>query len=376
MKPKVEKGKRGAFWSTKLSPDLSLLRKNDKYIVLLTVLALLPCLAAYYHLSGEYTMYKLVPLLTLPLFLDGIVIYIKERRWKSFVLLVAVVAALAALHFMNYISVSDTSLFFILFILIGATGVVAIAEAIQRALFYRVVHSVEYMNVKRKLSLWDKMVAFLFNVPDDLDTRNITMNYNVQRASIPWKEMFQTITMALMLGMCIWIYLSMNPAFMSEDTFTSIPIFMFSLVLVIPLLVLPFTIFKSLDVRVETNYRSFHIHSGVMETLKRMALPVGATLIFILLAINKSDPVQVITYIGASALAIVFVVGYTCILYYTTNERPLINDIVTKWRIFRPVPIFVSLDDNGSNKAMFDEAPGTPKRDKSDFGELILPQNR
>jgi len=253
---------------------------------------------------------------------------------------------------------------------------VAIAEAIQRVLFYRVVHSIEYMNVKNKLSLWDRMVAFMFNVPDDLDTRNITMNYNVQRTSIPWKEMIQTIAMALMFGMCIWIYISMNPAFMGENTFTSIPIFMFSLVLVIPLLVLPFTIFKSLDVRVETNYRAFHIHSGVMETLKRMALPVGAALIFVLLAINKSEPVQVITYIGASALAIIFVVGYTCILYYTTNERPLVNDIVTKWRIFRPVPIFVSLDDSGSNKAMFDEVPGTPKRDKSDFGELILPQNR
>ncbi|MGE4213130.1 MAG: hypothetical protein AB7E75_07285 [Candidatus Methanomethylophilaceae archaeon] len=378
MKPKIEKGKRGTFWSTKMSRDLSLLRKDDKYIVLLTVLALIPCAAAYYYLSktGDYTTYDLIPLLTLPLFLDGIVIYVKERRWKSFIIMVSVVAALFVLHKLEYIQVTGDILFFVLFILIGATGVVAVAEAIQRVSFYRVVHSVEYMNVKRKLSLWDKMVVFLFNVPDDLDTRNVTMNYNFQRTSIPWKEMIQTITMALMLGMFIWIYLSMNPAFMGEDSLKSIPIFMFSLVLVIPLIVLPFTVFKSLDVRVETNYRAFHIHSGVMETLKRMALPIGATLIFVLLAINTSDPVQVMTYIGASALAIIFVVGYTCILYYTTNERPLVNDIVIKWRIFRPVPIFVSLDEGGSGRARFDDAPGTPKRDKSDFGELILPQGR
>lgn len=378
MKPKIEKGKRGTFWSTRISPDLSLLRKRDRYTILLTLLAFLACMVAYYYFStnGDHVMYDLVPLLTLPLFLDGIAIYIKERRWKSFVVLVAMIGVLVALHMVGYIEVTPTILFFILFVLIGATGVVAIAEAIQRAIFYRVVHSIEYMNVKEKLSIWDKAVSFLFNVPEDLDTRNITMNYNLQRTSIPWKEMFNTISMALMLGMFLWIYISMNPVFMSEGSFTSIPVFMFSLILVIPLLVLPFTIFKSLDVRVETNYRSFHIHSGVMETLKRMALPIGAALLYVLLAINESNILHVATFIGASAMAIIFVVGYTCILYYSTNERPLVNDIVTKWRIFRPVPIFVSLDDKSSNKAKFDDVPGTPKRDKSDFGELILLQNR
>jgi hypothetical protein len=108
MKPKIEKGKRGTFWSTKMSPDLSILRKEDKYIVLLTVLALMPCMLAYYYLSGtgEYTAYDLIPLLTLPLFLDGIVIYVKERRWKSFAMMVAVVAALFVLHRLEYIQVT------------------------------------------------------------------------------------------------------------------------------------------------------------------------------------------------------------------------------------------------------------------------------
>ncbi|HKM13437.1 MAG TPA: hypothetical protein VJY42_00715 [Candidatus Methanomethylophilaceae archaeon] len=381
MKPKIERGSRGSFWSTKLSSDLSLLRKSDKNIVLITILALIPCIALCYYMAGtgNYNAYDMVPVLTLPLFFDGIIIYISEKRWKSFALLVIVVAALAAVHFLEYIILTPTTLFFFLFILIGGTGVVAIAEAIQRATFYSIVHSIEYMNVKNKMSFFDKMVSFLFNVPEDLDTRNITMNYNLQRMSIPWKEMMQTIGVALMLGMTIWIYISMNPAFMEPGTLdgvSQISIFMFSLVLIIPLLVLPFTIFKSLDVRVQTNYRAFHVHGGAMETIKRMALPIGATLIYVLLAINQADMMRVVAYIGASALAIVFVVGYTCLLYYSTNERPLVKDIAAKWKIFRPVPIFVSLDDDNNSRMSGGELPGTPSRDLSEFGELVLPKGR
>ena len=84
MKPKIERGKRGSFWSTKLSPDISLVRKFDRNIILITILALIPCgIAAYYMAgTGDYTVYDIVPVLTLPLFLDGIIIYIQERRWK------------------------------------------------------------------------------------------------------------------------------------------------------------------------------------------------------------------------------------------------------------------------------------------------------
>lgn len=381
MKPKIERGKRGSFWSTRLSSDLSLLRRSDKNIVLITILALIPCISLCYYMAGtgNYNVYDMVPVLTLPLFLDGMIIYISERRWKSFALLVVVITVLATVHYLEYVILTPTTLFFFLFILIGGTGVVAIAEAIQRAMFYSIVHSIEYMNVKKKMSFFDKMVSFLFNVPEDLDTRNITMNYNLQRTSIPWKEMMQTIGVALMLGMTIWIYISMNPAFMEPGTLdgiSQISIFMFSLVLIIPLLVLPFTIFKSLDVRVETNYRSFHVHGGAMDTIKRMALPIGATLIFVLLAINQADIMRVVAYIGASALAIVFVVGYTCLLYYSTNERPLVKDIAAKWKIFRPVPIFITLDDVNSSRGPEGELPGTPRRDMSEFGELALPKGR
>lgn len=378
MKPIIERGTRRPFWSTKLSPELSLVRPFDKNILILTLIALIPCIIVAYMMSatGDYTLYDIFPVLTLPLFLDGIIIYIHERRWKSFIIVILFTTTLIILHVFNYIILTPTIMFFILFILLGGVGVVAIAEAIQRLTFYKIVHSIEYMNVKKKFSFFDRIISFIFNVPEDLDTRNITMNYNLQRTSIPWKEMAQTIAVALMLGMTIWIYISMNPAFMDTNSFgslKSVSVFMFSLILMIPLIVLPFTIFKSLEVRIETSYRAFYVHSGAMETIKRMALPIGATLIFVFLAINQSDPLQVLTYIGVSALTIIFVVGYTCILYYTTNERTLAKDITAKWTIFRPVPIFVRLDDDIRGRSPDEKLPGTPVRDLSDFGDLKLP---
>ena len=121
MKPKIERGKRGSFWSTRLSSDLSLLRRSDKNIVLITILALIPCISLCYYMAGtgNYNVYDMVPVLTLPLFLDGMIIYISERRWKSFALLVVVMTVLATVHYLEYVILTPTTLFFFLFILIG-----------------------------------------------------------------------------------------------------------------------------------------------------------------------------------------------------------------------------------------------------------------
>jgi hypothetical protein len=56
-------------------------------------------------------------------------------------------------------------------------------------------------------------------------------------------------------------------------------------------------------------------------------------------------------------------------------EAVTINDIVSKWKMYRPVPVFAGLMDDGTNTQKEDLA-GTPRRDKNDFGKLVLPEEK
>ena len=367
MNLRIEKGRNGDFWADQLPDGISLLRGFDKLIIFAAAVsfALGLIFVIFEESSSSYQMHELVPFLALPFLICGLLFCIKSKYW---VLLILAAVAFALWFF----DIPWTLIFLFLFLVIGASGVVALVDAIQRAMFYHVLRSIEYVNVKDKLKFGDKAVAFLFNVPEDLDTRNITMDYELSRTKIPWKEVWSSISLGMMVGLFIWIYISMNPTFMDLSVEASVPLLMFTLVLYIPVLVMPWSIFRSLNVRIETNYRDFKIYNGIRATLQRMAAPVIAALIIVLLAINKSSIWTVGFYILVSAVMIVVIVAAVSILYYWVFEATTINDIVSKWKLFRPVPVFAGLE--SKDRGLFQkDVPGTPRRDKSDFGTLTLP---
>lgn len=350
--------------SSKAIPkELSLIRNFDKVLAMVFVISLIACLTILAVLSaiGDPDMTTMVILISAPFFLVGLFVYIELKKW------IYIIVIIAAGLVMYLLSVNTMLVFFMAFTLIGAAGVVGVVVLMQRYMFYRVVRIVEYVNVKDKLSIGDKIVVFFFNIPKDLDTRSVTMNYNLKRASIPWNEMVQTISLGLMIGMFLWLYLSMNPAFMDVSTITDTPAMMFMLVLFIPLLVLPWSIFKSLNVRVETRYRDFTLYDGVKETLKRMAVPIFASFLFVFYAINDMSIYVVLTFITLSVVFNVLIIGLTSFFFYHMFEASLVDDIVSKWKVFRPVAISM---DVGNDMKMTGDIPGTPKRDLNDYGVL------
>jgi hypothetical protein len=366
MSFKMMKGVKGGYWFDKSSGNLDLMTKQDKITVTVFAVSLAACLLAtmLIILYTELKFFEIAVLITTPFFLLGMVSYLRGRRW---IILAVTIAVSAALYF--FLRIDPTILFFIVFTMIGSVGVVSLVVVLQRLLFYRILHSVEYLNVKEKMSVWDKGVAFLFNIPRDLDTRNLTMDYNLKRASIPWGEIKETMSLGLMIGIFLWIYISMNPAFMDITSFSNAPLYIFSLVLYIPVIVMPWSIFRSLNVRIETKYRDFTLYSGIKETLKRMVVPMFAAFMFILIAVNENGLVSVFGFIALSVIMNMVIIGLTSAIYYTMFESKIVDDIVSKWRAFRPVSITVGVETEKKRK----EYPGTPKRDMSDFGELVFP---
>ncbi len=361
----LEEGDKHVFWADGLPAGLSVVRQFDKFVIGIWVLALAVYGVVFFLLAGKYDVYFLLSFVAVPFDVVGLVYILARRNIAALVITVILsVAGFIITNSLMYIVI-------VAYVFVGALGVACVVDAIQRMEFYRIVDHVRYVNVKEKLSIMDRLVAFVFNIPPDLDTRNITIEPRKLGNKFPWKDMGGTIVLSLIVGMFFWIYLSMNPTFMQSTTVSSdIPTFIFGVMLYIPVIVMPFTVFKSLNVKIGTNYRDFHLFNGALATIQRMAVPVFAALLYVLMAMNTTDPMQVLMYIAFSVVIILFVVILTSILYYYAMEATTASDISKKWKIFIPVPLMMTLHkDDDTDKPVY---PAVPQRDESDMSEISL----
>lgn len=367
----IEEGEKRSFWAESLPAGLSVVRQFDKIVLALWVF----CLAVYgvavvllnerTVMGHTLTVIDLLACIALPFAVVGLV-YILDRRNLPALVITAILAAVAFV-----LSGTMTYVLLVVYLFIGALGVACVVDAIQRVIFYKVVAHIRYANVKEHLTLMDRMFSFLFNVPPDIDTRNLSINPQKVGTKFPWKDMGSTVVLSLIVGMFFWIYVSMNPSFITMEYTANIPIFIFGIMLYVPVLVLPFSVFKSLDVKISTSYRDFKLYNGVIATIYRMAVPIFAALLLVLrAALLQDNPVEVVLYIGFSAIIILFTVFLTSIIYYYAMETTTSTDIAKKWKIFIPVPLLLSLHEGSKEeKEVF---PGTPVRDEDDMSEINL----
>lgn len=364
----LEHGGNGSFWADGLPTGVSVTRRFDWYELACLLVSFVIC-AGYvgYRVWNGDPVYGVIQWMALPFAVCGGLYFCHRRLWLPPVGL-AVAAAVMWLA-----AVPGYLIFVLAYVVVGAFGVAAVVDALQRRIFYRTLQRVRYVNVKQHLSLSDRLTVFLYNIPPDLDTRNLAVDLSRGRRRFPWRTMSESILLSLALGMFFWIYVSMNPSFIMVDYRSSVPLFVFTLMLYIPVLTLPFSVFQSLDARIVTSYRDFRLYSGAVATIQRMAIPVVAALMYVLLAMNQSDPTVVAWYIGLSAAMILLTVGITCVIYFYAMESATVADIGTKWELFMPVPLFSGL---GEQERPAEELPGTPVRDEGAFDRLALNQKK
>jgi len=369
--------KKWSAWDSDSIKELNLMGTYDKFVLTVFIISFVLCVTGMFILvTMGIEILNSAMLLTAPFFILGLLWYYHTKKWSTLILIIAITVGLY-LYLHNgfefnkefYLEGDFILAFVIDFIFIGSVGVVAFVSALQRMIFYRVVSDVQSMNLKDKMNWHEKLVAFLFNVPHNIDTRYITMNYNLKRASIPWHEIWETMYMGLMVGIFLWIYISMSPKFANLGVFTNVPVYIFAIVLYIPVIVMPWSIFNALKVRVRTKFRDFELYTGIKDTIKRMVLPMFAALIYVLSAFHDNDFMSVVTFIGTSILMIIIVIVFTSAIYYIYFENKLVDDIVAKWKVFRPVDLLMSVDEETDKRAEF---PGTPKRDLKDYGDLAI----
>lgn len=333
----------------------SLLRKLDKITILVFVILFAASVAAYWLMMDRFgfTIYTGLPVMATPFFVIGLAFYVISKRYITAIFIIGLAVVL---YF-----VFPSSVLFLLYLLVCTEGVAQMVEIIQRWMFYGVMETVKHVNIKKKMSIKDRIIVFFFNIPVDIDTRNITIDKDVTRNKLPWRDMFNSMMLALLFCMFLWIYVFLNPNISLETK--GVPIYTFTIVLYLSMLVMPWTIFSSLNVRVSTEYRDFKLYSGFLGTFKRMFLPVFAAILFLIVALSSGP--DNLYYVGMSLGMIVVMIVFTSVMYYTSNEISVVNDILHRWPSYQPSEMY-SRYETKEDVISIDDVPGTPRRDPSD----------
>lgn len=331
---------------------ITLMRPFDYKMLYLFIFGLLASFVAMVAamVVWDWSSIHALPILAAPLFIIGAVNYVLQKRWPTILIIIALSLGIYFLWEPGYV-------LFFLYLFVCTGGVAVMTEVIQRGIFFKILNTIEFVNLKEKLTLTDRVVTFIFNIPCDLDTRNLDLDLTVKRDGIPWGNMFHSIFLALMVCTFLWMYMVLNPSFIAGESGMSI--YTFTIVLYVALLVLPWNLFKSLNVRVTTDYRDFPVYSGLYETIKRMFLPVLAVLIF--MAISLTSGTFSIMYITISIVMIAVIVALTSVLYYTGNESGVVEDVKEKWADFHPTRMYAGYMEV-EQSSYEDGVPGTPKR--------------
>lgn len=370
---RIVKGRKVKYWEDSLPSSVTELSLFDRTVLILWTLSLLASLAAlsYFIYASTFDKYVSVQVLAAPFILVGVYYMLDNflRGNKAYLLFLVmvgiIVGVLIAIDVHSYGSVA----LFIAEIAVGSVGVAVVVASIQKLIFFRTLHSVRYMNIKAKRSLGDRVVSFMFNVPPDIDTRRIELTLS-KSFKFPWKDMFTTAMLSMAVGLFVWIYFSMNPV-ASDDSITDASLSVFTVILYVPIITMTFSIYKTVDARVESDFEPYRLYNGVVATIQRMALPVLAVLLYVYYKIDNTDDYSsVLQFIIISAVVIFFVVMLTSAIYYRTLSDGVVADIEQKNKIFIPVSLFANL----KNESRKDKktVPGTPERDESDISKLDI----
>ncbi len=336
--------------------EINLLSKRDvRTAILFIVLFIASAIIYWFMISYQgISVYRALPVTAVPFFVVGAIYYVIRRRFYAMIFIIVVAI-------LSYLIMPD-SVLYIIYLLVCAEGVAQMVDIIQRFTFYKIMASIERVNIKENPSLIDRLVVFVFNIPVDIDTRNLMIDKNIIMDKLPWKDMIFSMLLALLFCMFLWIYLFLNPSF--SINVTGVPIYTFTIVLYLAMIVMPCSIFSTLNARISTDYRDFKIYSGFLETFKKMFLPVFAAMIFLISAVSSGP--DNLYYVAMSLGMIIIMIIFTSIMYYTSNEVEVVNDIVDKWDTFHPTSIYSQYSENDKRASLDDGVPGTPRRNPSD----------
>lgn len=333
----------------------SVVRGSDVILLAVWLVSLIASLAAF-----ALGSFRDVWLLVLPFAVAGFTNMVLSKLY----LRVVVAVALCVLAWFAGENTGYSAFFFLaLYFFLGLNGTAAIVDSLQRLLFFPVLSRIRYVNIRERSSVADRLVAFFFNISEDVDTRDIDANLDVNSHRLTVRDIVENILVSAVVASAIWIVASVWPLdIVGPGSDISGWMVVVGATVYVPLVTLPFTVFRSMGVDIPSSFGVFRLFDGFVAVLRYFSVPLAIFLVTSLaysVAVGGWADAVVCILCSASALCI-SVVATTIILFYQF-EATSAYAMANKWKLFMPVPLLMGIRENDRSENSF---PGTPERDE------------
>ena len=203
----------------------------------------------------------------------------------------------------------------------------------------------------------NRLAQSFFGIPPNVDTRVLRVERTVRRKGMPWPEIVDTMVMALAPSLLVWTALFAIWSFHITvvDAYTAV----LTLSVLITMLVMPWLVLRSLNVRVGTEGGGMSVYKGLLGTSAHAAAALA--LLCVVVAFYLYTGVDTLGYILASAAMTAAVVTLSSWFYFLEYECGVVEFLTTDGS----ASIYMEGGQAASRNRLDDGIPGTPGRDGS-----------
>ena len=216
--------------------------------------------------------------------------------------------------------------------LLVAFGVVGVLSALERRYTVWTLRQIARLGTSKGFSMADRAVKWLFNIPGVLDTKTLSVRPQEPRGRVSISDLKAPVLWQLIFGFVLAVYISFNPFFSDRSPEALLRLFslLTSASILIPLIILPWFMFRRLGAGLSGQTRQFTLYEGIRSRMFQSYFAVGTIVILVRLSIQEIAVALEYFVFAFAAFMITLFISASVITFVYLNyfENKLTEDIV------------------------------------------------
>ena len=176
------------------------------------------------------------------------------------------------------------------------------------------------------------VLQWLFNMPDVLNTKLLTLKFDEQKKGFQWKALKTAVLWGSFLGFILTILIVNYLKSLAQISIENLLAISGLIIIMTPILVLSWFIFLRLDARIKGDVKDFKLYNGLKSRITSYTVTFGTFIILIRFALEKTDFQQLFwSFVSYYPIFLVSVTIFTFI-YFNYFENDLAKNIANKYR--------------------------------------------
>jgi len=221
------------------------------------------------------------------------------------------------------------ALLFQIIIFIFGFGVVWLFSAIGRHFTPGILIKIKGITSEKSNSFQQKLLRWIFNIPDIVDTKTLTIYQGERKKIFPWSTYKKAIIWEMYLGILLVLYISLNPLLLESIDFGILVNMVQYLLIVPPIIVMAWLIYSVLDARIRGPIKDFKLYDGLRQRMFQTVIAFSTIIVFVQAVIRNPD---FALYVWATTISFLFLIFFAIVLifsfiYFNYFEYILARDI-------------------------------------------------